>query len=885
MSTFKYPLYARCSNVVKNGLCTIILTLIMVISSAINPLQKVQAATDEAMPASIPKEVIADWKDQGGTMEQIKASLPAKYADKVQGSGDAGFQSACHWRRVARMEPYPELETIMFCRHHNFGNIVVGYHDNVDAKNADQEWSSNSGLCLLNFKNYYSQFKEILTKKDAVIRDPCISFDAKKVVFAMSGSSKGTGYRLYEMEIDDPSKIKQLTENPAGLVVADFEPCYLPNGDIMFTSTRNFGLLDCSNNPTTNMFLMNGEGKYIRQIGFDQVHTFYPVLRPDGTVLYTRWEYNDRDVRNAMGLFQMNPDGCRQTEIFGNQTSWPMTLIHGRPIPFADGKFIAVASGHHGTYSGEVCIVDATSYTNGTKGVKMIAPVRPTKPRVQDGTFQYGGVRRYFAYPNPLSEDWFLVSYRSSENGRFKLYLMDTTGNRELLAWSDQSLSQAVLVAPWKTIWRSDPVSPAEQADYNDSMGECTMQDVYYGAGMEGVKKESGVAKSLRVVALQYRVQGSSGYGSVYGSGPSGIFTPAVFVPVSLYGGSWEAKEVLGKAKIYEDGSAAFKVPARRPFYFQVLDSNGCCIATMRSWATLMPGETFACVGCHESKLEAPPSGGNPMAGTPKKLDTPLGIENKPFDYGKLVQPILDKHCTKCHKSGHASGFDLSGDLVSSSGGGKSWTRSYISLMKGIGASNSNKAINIVTIFSQPEQKPPYSFGSTKSGMIKNILSGHKDVKLSATETEIIACWIDLAAPHAGTYSSYMSSSDASGYQKLEQKKEKWLAIEAENLKALAVATAVTPDDHGRVKSTNYFTEQRIGYLPAQRALVLKKSSQGNFMLVDLRGRVIFRMQLSDQHTDGDVTISLPASLGTGLYIARFEGTDGIRQAKISITQ
>ena len=55
------------------------------------------AAIDATMPANIPSEILADWKAQGGTAEEIKASLPEEYAAKCDGS----FESACHWRRVA----------------------------------------------------------------------------------------------------------------------------------------------------------------------------------------------------------------------------------------------------------------------------------------------------------------------------------------------------------------------------------------------------------------------------------------------------------------------------------------------------------------------------------------------------------------------------------------------------------------------------------------------------------------------------------------------------------------------------------------------------------------------------------------------------------------
>ena len=102
-----------------------------------------------------------------------------------------------------------DLENIMFCRLHNFGGISIGYHDNSEASISDNEWASKGALCVLNMKNYYSTFKEILTRTDAVIRDPCISFDGKKVLFAISGKGKGTGYKIYEMEIADTSTLKQ----------------------------------------------------------------------------------------------------------------------------------------------------------------------------------------------------------------------------------------------------------------------------------------------------------------------------------------------------------------------------------------------------------------------------------------------------------------------------------------------------------------------------------------------------------------------------------------------------------------------------------------------------------------------------------------------------
>ncbi len=757
-------------------------------------------AIDPTMPVDIPGEIIADWQEQGGTPDEIKASLPEEYAAKCDGS----FQSACHWRRFYRMNQFPQLQTIMFARHHNIGSIAVGFWVNVGSRDiTDAHFRPEGALCLLRFTTYYSQYEDLIAKNDATVKDPCISLDGRKVCFAMSGNGKGTGYRLFEMEIANPTSVKQLTYDPPGLTVADFEPCYLPNGDIMFSSTRCFGTIDCGWQPTSNMFVMDGRGNYIRRIGFDQVHTFYPVLRGDGTVLYTRWEYNDRDISNVMGLFSMYPDGCHQTEVFGNQTTWPQTLIHARPVPGSPSKIFAVASGHHGAYSGEVCIVDTALDTNGPDHVTMISPPRKTGSLDNFDFLAMGGVFRNSEYPYPLNDKWYLVSYRDVGQERFgnvsrtpyKIYLKHVDGrSRELLAWGGGSLHHPVVVAPWKDIWGCEAPRVVERADYSDSTGTFTIQDVYSGRGMKGIDKASGVAKSIRVVALKYRVSGAcdQGFaGMVTGPKPFGVvFSAPNISPPSLWGGSWDVKEVLGEAKIAADGSASFKVPARTPVYFQVLNSNGFSIAGMRSWSTLMPGETFSCVGCHESKNESWSPARISLAGEAKPLETPLGIENQGFDYPTFVQPILDKHCASCHKAGHSSGFDLTGELVYNRAARKSFARSYISLMQGIGGSTSNRAINIASIFSQPPQMRPYSYGSTRSGMIR-VLTGdkdinHKDVAITARELKLLACWIDLEAPHSGRYDSYMSYRDAQRYRQLEADARRWYDIEAQNIRELA---------------------------------------------------------------------------------------------------
>ena len=253
-----------------------------------------------------------------------------------------------------------------------------------------------------------------------------------------------------------------------------------------------------------------------------------------------------------------------------------------------------------------------------------------------------------FKYPYAINEDLYLASFSAYEgfkpfNGRtlgapFWLYIVNRTGERELLA-ADKTYSclQAVPLAT-----RTPPPARPSAVDYRREDGICFLQDVYHGQGLPGIPR--GTIRSLRVVELLYR---HYPVGSLPLSGPGGGSVSRT--PVALNNGTYDAKRVLGEARVYEDGSACFKVPARTPVYFQALDHNGHVVQTMRSWATLQPGETFGCVGCHETKYNAPPQRTTlALRHGPQEL-TPFYGPPHGFSYPKDIQPIWDKHCVSCH--------------------------------------------------------------------------------------------------------------------------------------------------------------------------------------------------------------------------------------------
>lgn len=69
----------------------------------------------------------------------------------------------------------------------------------------------------------------------------------------------------------------------------------------------------------------------------------------------------------------------------------------------------------------------------------------------------------------------------------------------------------------------------------------------------------------------------------------------------------------------------------------------------MRSWAAIMPGESFSCVGCHENRTDTPQAAGKVALATqaePQKLKAFYGPP-RGFSLPRQIQPILNRHCVR----------------------------------------------------------------------------------------------------------------------------------------------------------------------------------------------------------------------------------------------
>ena len=191
----------------------------------------------------------------------------------------------------------------------------------------------------------------------------------------------------------------------------------------------------------------------------------------------------------------------------------------------------------------------------------------------------------FFREPCPFSEKLYLVSHLvgvRGESNPYGIYVLDKWGNRTKLH-HDPTLSshQPVPLRPRKKPLQIAPTNPKHA---NEKTGTLFVQDVYQ--GMTGIKR--GRVKYIRVMgALPWPWN------------EKGIFR------LSMQG-AVHRKKVYGIATVHEDGSAAFTAPAGENLFFQALDENYMQLQHMPTFINLQPGEKRSCVGCHETRRQAP---------------------------------------------------------------------------------------------------------------------------------------------------------------------------------------------------------------------------------------------------------------------------------------
>ena len=180
---------------------------------------------------------------------------------------------------------------------------------------------------------------------------------------------------------------------------------------------------------------------------------FVPALANDGRVIYSRWEYTDKSVFRVQSLWTTNPDGTNTMAFWGNQSVWPDHLAEPRPIP-GSHRMMFSGVGHHDWFTGTIGIIDPAHGFNYPQGITRVTWDLPwtevgSPAADQPEAADYHASGRFTSYktPYPLSDEDFLVSARAADD-KFRLYLMDVHGNRELLYEGKYHVWHAIPLRP-----------------------------------------------------------------------------------------------------------------------------------------------------------------------------------------------------------------------------------------------------------------------------------------------------------------------------------------------------------------------------------------------------------------------------------------------------
>ncbi len=606
---------------------------------------------------------------------------------------------------------------------------------------------------------------------------PDVSFDGEKILFAFtelkemwikeSTRKKGKfewGYKDTDWSVEntfhifsvnaDGSNLQMLTDGPFN----DFDPCFIPNGRIAFISERRGGQGRCHPGRNATNYVLHSmlpDGADIVPLSYHETNEWSPSINNQGEIVYSRWDYVDRDVTAGEYPWVTKPDGRDARAIHGNydKARLGQTEFDAMAIPNTDSLYLATLSQHHNSSYGSIARFDASvwDYQDEKNALMYFTP--DSGSGHGDGTY---------ATPWPLGENYALVVFSPLAPGYWNgldkdgppyetpvkhgIYVLDAFGNK-ILVYRDKEISLHNPIP-----FRSRPTPPriphmttdAYPPDMQnmevqpDKMSTVAVMNVYNSLFP---MPEDRKIESLRIVQL-------------YPKPTIGQDNPRVG-----YATMMNARRSLGTVPVEEDGSVHFQMPPKIPVYFQALDKDGLAIQSMKSAVYTHPGEMLSCQGCHEPKVDpvnAQPKMPVAMKRAPSELKPDVNGED-PIIFARLVQPVLDAKCVDCHaKNKKAPG--LSGE----SKRGRS-SESYNNLEPYAWYVSGRNERTDKYQWKAGSRSIPGENGAYVSKLYKILTTGsHKDkVKLTDEEMDRLTLWMDLNSPFLGSY--YETREQANG--------------------------------------------------------------------------------------------------------------------------
>jgi len=572
---------------------------------------------------------------------------------------------------------------------HYYENLGTYYCNSANARN--RVGGKGSAIKRLNLRD--GSVKTIYEDPEGYMCDLRVHYSGKRLIFGYR-KAVSSDTHLYEINVDG-SGLRRITDGPW----VDIEPCYLPNGDIVFSSNRCKRWVPCWNSQVATIFRCSADGSNIVPLSSSPEMENTPFMLPDGRVLYTRWEYTDRSQMVFHHLWAFNPDGTGLMVYYGNEHPGGV-FIDGMPIPGTRKVLFQNSPGHgRGHRTGMPTLLDPLGGPS---------DLTKAKPLI--------GFRERGCEPCPITDELFLFI-------KGGICLLDKDGRWGPI-YGETGATDARPLRPRKR----EPIIP-ERVNWKKSEGTLILADAHHGRNMKGVRP--GEIKKLLIFDEVPKPVN-------FGGGRDNI---------SLHG-SYMLHRLIGTVPVEEDGSAYFRVPALRSLFFVALDKNDLAVKRMQSFVTVMPGDTMSCVGCHEQRYENPRATSGPVLEAVKRPPSvpeyPKGVPDV-ICFARDVQPVLDRHCLRCHdiKGKRAGNVTLNGDR------GSYYANSFLTLWAYGQLSDGQNGFG---------NQAPRTIGTAASPLMKKIDGSHHGVKLPKRDHDLIRLWIDASCVYAGTYATLGST-------------------------------------------------------------------------------------------------------------------------------
>ncbi|MBV2128324.1 hypothetical protein [Arsukibacterium indicum] len=515
----------------------------------------------------------------------------------------------------------------------------------------------NPGARLMLKQNAFAQSaeRELLTERFAGmlydVKDLVVSPDGDTLLFALRPPEladvpeelqpKWSIWRYsrstdtVEPVISDPLRAEQ---------GHDISPAFLADGRIVFSSSRQqkarqilldefkpqySGLHEDLQGPAFNLHVMNADGTEIEQISFNLSHDLYPVVRPDGHILYSRWD-NQSD-RNMFNWYQMRPDGSANQLVYGwhsHQTGPANSQVEfTKPLLLANDSVAALLQSRQQQALNVMPVQIALSLASDNEQplyqeVLNLPAQTPLLPWNFDNSSRpepAGLVQNVFALQD--GSERFLVSWAPCQvvvdeqltsctlvadpteyplaEPRFGLWLFDLAKQTQIpvkLGTEQQLLSEAVVLQdyPRPAFLPANPEADPALAGAGEAILDIRS---VYDIGGEPVRPISQLADPMQTSASQRPVR--------YLSLIRGVPIPPEElreVPNFAFGVNRRQlmRELVGITPVQPDGSVRVKVPANVPLALSLLNADGQAVSAQhQQWITLAAGETLSCNGCH----------------------------------------------------------------------------------------------------------------------------------------------------------------------------------------------------------------------------------------------------------------------------------------------